>query len=163
MCFADFITLYEKKYPSEKLKKALENKDVSEETSEVHCVIDSDGNEHKLPKDIKLSNGIFMKLRQNRKILRIYNPRDPFESIYSEMVLFLPWRNETKFFKNNETNFQQHCQNLYEKNIDTIIDNRQKILPFSNIVAKMRDLLDSNDETRPSHIYDNINIQGYLF
>ena len=159
MCFADFITMYDKCQPPKKVKKELQgNNFVSVKTSDDKFVIGFDGQKDmKLPLDIKLKDGSFMKLRTNRKILKIFKPKDPLEYIYSEMLLFLPWRDEINFFHNEEEDFQQHIQEKYNAEFQNIQTNRKAILPFANAVESMRELLEK-EETRPAHIYDNINV-----
>ena len=75
-----------------------------------------------LPKYIRLMSKGFMRLRNCPCILRIHSSKkkkDKEEGIYSELLLYLPWRSEIKLRK--------HLQHLFTAEYDTIDQNKRII------------------------------------
>ena len=71
--------------------------------------------EKPLPKFIKLNNNLgCMKLRQQQSVLRRYKIKEKnvHEYYYSQLLLFLPWRNEVKDLKLWNV---EECHDLFEE------------------------------------------------
>ena len=101
----------------------------------------------------------YMKLRSNPFVLRTYSSKrnNPIEKIYSELLLFTNWRNEMETFENEDPKFEEKLLAKWESNQDLWEATRKKIYPFSNKLEAIKDLLDSEDFVRSSHIYDTVN------
>ena len=116
ICLAQFALSYDMMTNREGSAKSFIN-GCSEETSnsdEMKIVaVDSD-DENPLPKFIKLDNNLgYMKLRQQRSVLRRRKIRDEdvHEYYYSQLQLFLPWRDEVKDLHRWDL---QKCRDLFE-------------------------------------------------
>ena len=86
--------------------------------------------ENYLPEVIRLKNGTIMRCRSQPYILRIHSSskKQGHEGPYSELMLYLPWRNEAKDLKLNSAT---ECFALYEANEDLILSNRKKVFPYA--------------------------------
>ena len=105
----------------------------------------------KLPLFIRLNDqkSICMRLRSTPFVLRIHKKKFSHEQLYSEMLLFLPYLNETaELFTEAEK-----CIKLYEEKKNIINENRKMIYPFSEDIDLVQTILDS-DENRPIDAYD---------
>ena len=93
VCLAQFATSYE---TAAKPPKGIEfNKNgTSKEKGLIKTFITG----KLLPKFIELKSGGYMRLRNSPSILRIHasNKKKGNEKIFSELLLFLPWRDEKK-------------------------------------------------------------------
>ena len=89
VCLAQFATTYEQ---ARSMPKKIEWDDnVSEELTSLKIF----GTDEYLPKYIRIANLKVMKARTIPAVMKLYNSKKKpaFEAAYSEMVLFLPWRN----------------------------------------------------------------------
>ena len=116
------------------------------------------GTEKYLPKYIKLTSGGFMALKTRPVILRIHasKKKQRHEGIYSELLLFLPWKNETDLFAGQEEN----CVNLFNQKKKIIENNKRAIYPNSEMIDCMKELLESSEDNRPIHLSDDIDATG---
>ena len=150
MCFAQFCIMYEycKKVPDQ-----IVFDDGASDAEGDSTII---GYTEKLPKYIKLNHGGHMRLRGFPLILRIHSSKkkkEPYEDIYSELLLFCPWRNE------NELR-QPSIQEKFAKEYKEIESKKSKIYPGSSMIDEMRELFESSDDTRPMHMLENIDTTG---
>ena len=123
----------------------------------------------------------YMKLRSSSYILRIYNGnrKDPIEDLYSQLLLYSPWRNEQKInpwsdtdtrLKKDVLDFKKEREaailKMFEDeaeddaNINLITENekiKNMIYPFSKKLDSIKELLEKEDFQRSSTIYDSIN------
>ena len=106
----------------------------------------------KLPKYIKLDSGTFMTLRTRPFVLRIHSSKkkEYLEGIYSELLLYFPWRNEAELLE-DEGN---ECVDLFNSNFELIKTNKNSILPNAPMVNSMMELLDNPEGTKPLHLND---------
>ena len=108
-----------------------------------------------MPKYIKLEeSGTHMALKTRPVILRIHasKKKEYLEGIYSELLLYLPWRNESELEEGNG----QECVNLFNTNATIIEKNKTSIFPNAKMIDAMMELLDSPEGTWPIHLGDNI-------
>ena len=197
MSFAQFSMIYEPKSVSQKeeVKKitwyyygtdiggiAETSKEESrslEETEKLSPLLKDFLTDLPFPQWIRLKGDEerYMKLRSKPLILRIYNGKrkDPIEDIYSELLLFSPWRNENKInpwdddddrLKEDVSDFELEREKALQK-VSTNIDIREQneytkemIYPFSKKLGKIRDLLDNENFQRTCTFYDSININS---
>ena len=205
--FAQFTMLYEIKSESQipkkiEWKKSKENgwigitekesKRSQEDIDNIPALLKSFETDEPLPIWIKLKaregegEGRYMKLRSVPYVLRIYNGKrkNPIEDMYSELILFLPWRDENKInpwtndpeeneksndgnekdkkklYKKDDPNFEESRESaIYdmtydEKCIEAIERVKQKIYPFSKKLSMIRELLENEDFQRSTHIFD---------
>jgi len=105
--------------------------------------------------DVK-KNGGFVKKRNFPHILRYH--QIPIHShfheyLYSELLFFLPWRDE-------ETEFYPHdwkaCQDVFNKNHKLIETNKDKLFPHKNNLQKARELYKEMSKIEDSVIADNL-------
>lgn len=112
-----------------------------------------------LPKYILLLDGTWMKSKVTPFILRIHNSKrkEPKESIYAELLLFFPWRNEELdlFLKNPE-----EMINLFELKKTEVQHNRRTIYPYSTTVDEIMKLVEDENFKRNSSLYDVIDPEG---
>ena len=89
-----------------------------------------------------------MKLRNSPLILRIHSStkKKEDEGIYSELLLFFPWRNEEEM--------REKCRENFNDNFEIIKMNKEAIYPNSTMVDVMRDLIEKPDDARPLHLVD---------
>ena len=117
----------------------------------------------------------YMKLRSVPYILRIFNGkrRDPLEDLYSELLLFAPWRNEEEINPWMDANAKDEDEDGHDSDVedsreatikkmsnklkDKIEDTKRRIYPFSKKLDKIRELLENEDFPRSTHVYDSIN------
>ena len=159
MCFAQFATSYT---ASKNVKDNTFSKfaNISEETSNWKIF---ETNEP-LPKFILLKDGTTMRLRQQLEILRIHASRHKatnHEQVYSELLLYLPWRNESDLFPEiySQPENDKKCKDLYKLHEILIDSNRKRIFPFSKTIEVIHELY-SNDYERPAHFYENLDPEG---
>ena len=197
MSMAQFCMIYEPKSKSEKEKvKRISwyyyGRDlggIAETTKEIARTDDEIKNLPQLLKDfliglpfpqwiqLKGAEERYMKLRSIPYILRIYNGKhkDPIEDIYSELLLFSPWRNENKInpwdedddrLKEDVLDYELEREKALQKvsmNEEIRENNeytKEMIYPFSKKLHKIRDLLDNENFQRTSTFYDSININS---
>ena len=106
-----------------------------------------------MPKYIKLEeSGTYMALKTRPVVLRIHSSKkkEYLEGIYSELLLYLPWRKESELKEGKG----QECVDLFNANAETIEHNKTSIFPNSKMIDSMIELLDSNEDTRPIHLAD---------
>ena len=141
MCLAIFATTYE---TVQAPKKPTFINQISEEKSKP----DDD-----IPKYIILENGTYMKARESNSVLRIHSSKKKkdYEEYYSEILLFYPWRNECEDLKPRDA---KAVIDLYQRELKTILENRQSVLPYSTMVTEMKECLENNTDMRPMHISD---------
>ena len=146
MCLAKFATTYE---------TVAKPKTVSF-TDQI-----SDTNDHKIlaygkyvPKWILMNSGTCMRARMSSAVLRIHSSKKKkdFEEQYAELLLFFPWRNESELCSEDGTKVIQ----LFNENLETILQNRKDVLPYSSMVAEMKEYLKHPAEMRPSNIFDTL-------
>ena len=112
------------------------------------------GTNKPLPKFIKLSSGGYMVLRIRPIVLRIHSSKkkEAHEGIYSELLLFLPWKEESEL---HEDNFLD-CENHFKNHEEIIKRNKKAIFPNSPMIDTMMELLETNDALKPTHLSENI-------
>ena len=117
------------------------------------------GTEEKLPKFIQLDDESFMKLRTSPFVLRIHssNKKKGHEENYAELLLFCAWRNEEVELHPSDP---ENCITKYNESLGEINSNRKCIFPFSDNVKEMSDFMKDTEDSRPEHIYDNIDPAG---
>ena len=149
MCLAQFATSYS--YCKKPPDNIIFNEGITDEKGDMAMF----GSTENLPKYIQLRYGGYMKLRGYPFVLRIHsskNKKDELESLYAELQLFFHWRSEEKL----KTNINETFNAEYE----TILRNKTQIFPNSSMIDEMRELLESSNETRPQHMYENIDVAG---
>ena len=116
------------------------------------------GSDELLPKFIRLSSGKFMVLRLRPIILRIHSSKkkEAHESIYSELLLYYPWRSESELMEADE----KACEALYLDNERTIEINKHAIHPNASMINTMLELLESNDNMRPTHLSEMVDVDA---
>ena len=87
-------------------------------------------------------------------ILRIHSSKkkDYREGIYSEFLLFCPWRNE----KELRAEFDQNCEEMFTKYEKVIKANKNSIYPNAPMIDTMVEMLETNENTKPTHLYETI-------
>ena len=92
ICLAQFATIYEN---CAKPKKVEFKDDMSMQVKTLQTE-NKQETEESFPWHIRLSNCTYMKLRTVPSVLRIHSSKKKKgnEHFYSEMILYLPWRNE---------------------------------------------------------------------
>ena len=144
-CLAEFVV----NYTSEAQEKSV---------SEVQLLETRRG----LPKTLKLKdNAGVMRLREVPCVLRLHDSRkkkENHECIYSECLLYLPWRNESELHRLSAESSLQ----LYSEHRDIINANKLKIFPFSQENEMIEQCLNSVDPIafRARLIGDTLDPQG---
>ena len=149
MCLAQFATSYS--YCKKPTDNIIFNKGITDEKGDMAIF----GSAKKLPKYIQLRYGGYMKLRGYPFVLRIHssrNKKDESESLYSELQLFFPWRSEEKL--------KTDCNKAFTSNYEIIKSNKTQIFPNSPMIDEMRELLERSNDTRPQHMFENIDVAG---
>ena len=118
ICLAQFAISYDMMTCKQGAEKTFIN-GCSKETSdkpEMKIVAMKERDETPLPMYIKLEDNLgYMKLRQQRSVLRrhkIKEDKNPHEFYYSQLLLFMHWRNEEKDLHRWDL---EKCRNLFEK------------------------------------------------
>lgn len=75
------------------------------------------------------------------------------EQVYSDILLFLPFTNESKELATDPTN----CLALYEGNKFIIDDNRKFIYPFSKDVYMVNMIIASEESQKSQEVYNTLN------
>ena len=149
ICLAQFATSYE----NCTLPKGIQFQD---SISTVCGTMTLFGEDTQLPKYILLSNeeATPMKLRNMPLVLRIHksNKKKDYEELYAEMLLFLPWREESELFWNDGGERIK----LFNKSRNTISSNRKSIFPYSDTMQELSICLETAENYRPSHVGDNL-------
>ena len=112
-----------------------------------------DNDQERLPAYIMINKKCY-RLRSVPKILQLHTKKESLEKLYSELLLFFPWSNETEDLCVNKPD---EIDALFKDNLDLINRNRKKIFPYSKEVTAMRVVLDLNADVRPNHIADTLN------
>ena len=151
ICFAQFVQAYDS-------IKSLPKNQIEQMIGDIHSdtgFIERFDNFEELPLYIRLSNGNFMKLRSKPYVLRLHasHKKKGYEEAYSELQLYLPWRNETIDLKRNDEN---EIVSLYTENIDIIERNRKQVFPYSKQVEEMREFMATSEESGPSDLLDTL-------
>ena len=112
------------------------------------------GSNEPLPKFIKLSSGGYMVLRIRPIVLRIHSSKkkEAHEGIYSELLLYLPWRKESELHEDNFINCEKH----FKDHEHIIKQNKEAIFPNSPMIDTMMELLETNDALKPTHLSEDI-------
>ena len=123
-----------------------------------------------LPQWIRLSNGKTMKLRTKPYALKLYLfPKDGLQQQYSELLLFTSWRNEKLHFWSNKTD-EEKSQDLspddpvFTKKLQTMFNlneyewekNREAVVPFSNKMNSIKEMMQNENFARSQTVYDSI-------
>ena len=131
---------------------------------------DRDGGNLLLPQWIRLSNGKTMKLRTKPYALKLYLfPKDGLQQQYSELLLFTSWRNEKLHFWSNKTD-EENSQDLspddpvFTKKLQTMFNlneyewekNREAVVPFSNKMNSIKEMMQNENFARSQTVYDSI-------
>ena len=131
---------------------------------------DRDGGNLLLPQWIRLSNGKTMKLRTKPYALKLYLfPKDGLQQQYSELLLFTSWRNEKLHFWSNKTD-EEKSQDLspddpvFTKKLQTMFNlneyewekNREAVVPFSNKMNSIKEMMQNENFARSQTVYDSI-------
>ena len=150
-CLAQFATSYTN------IKEHLIPKKIGWEKSA--SIEEGDLNEFisqmRLPKYIELfDSGTFMSLRSKPLVLRIHSSKkkEYLEGVYSELLLYFPWRNETELKEGKD----EDILDLFNRNEEIISRNKRNILPNAPMVNSMMELLDAPEDSKPLHIADGI-------
>ena len=92
-----------------------------------------------------------MKLRTMPRVLRIHksSKKRGFEEVYSELLLFYPWRNE-------EIDINRHrgegLKDIFNSNRDVISKNKKSIFPHSETIQELAEIIETLEDIRPQHI-----------
>ena len=151
VCLAQFGTSYRS------IKSVPKDIEWNENASSQEGAIRKFGKPDLLPKFIRLTSGGFMVLRIRPIILRIHSSKkkEVHEGIYSELLLFYPWRNEkTELHADDPI----QCETLFNANSKTIERNKKIIYPNSPMIDSVKELLETNDTARPSHLSDSVSL-----
>ena len=151
VCLAQFGTIYEsRKKP--KASIVFNDDGASDEKGNIKIY----GSDTLLPKFIQLKSGGYMNLRKFPCILRIHSSKkkkDEDEAIYSELLLFYPWRSEVKLRTN--------CSTTYHSNYNLVQENRKTIYPYSKMIDVARELLENpDDDAKAKHLLENLDVNG---
>ena len=144
MCLAKFATIYE----ACSKPKSVEFKDqISIDHNKT--IYDQD-----IPKWILLNDEKCMKARNNPAVLRIHSSKKKkhHEEQYAELLLFYPWQDESLLCANDPEKVIQ----MFNENIETILKNRRDCLPYSSMVAEMKEYLDNPEEMRPVNLFETL-------
>ena len=145
MCLAQFTSHYEicAKIPK---KIKMDDNNASEEKSTQTIFRTNE----RLPLFIKINDEkeTCLKLRGTPFVLRMHKKKLSHEQVYSEMLLFLPYMNETAEFSTDA----DECMKHYEKNKIIINENRKCIYPFSKDIDLVQTIIES-EENRPIDAY----------
>ena len=110
-----------------------------------------------LPKYIILANkdSTTMKLRSSPKVLRIHKSfkKKGYEEAYADLLLFYPWRDEVKDLFPNDGD---ECINLFNNNLEIIMENKRSIYPYCDAIEKMTADLEKEQDVRPQHIVETL-------
>ena len=143
-------------------KKQINEDEIFEEGVD-HSRINGEMTNHitggKLPKYIRLTDGSPMKLRTYPMILRLHaskNKTNPHERIYSELLLFWPWRSEDDLHPHDE----EECRKLYNAVKEEIDAYRKMIYPFSKASEALNKLMENTDIQRPALIPDTLGLDA---
>ena len=119
LCLAQFATSYTY-VRADKIPKGIEWLD---NASEITGNLKLFGGDDFLPKYISLDSGTYMALRTKPLVLRIHSSKkkEYLEGIYSELLLYLPWRTEKELKKGSNDD----CVKLFNDNKDIIDRNRK--------------------------------------
>ena len=114
------------------------------------------------PTSIRLKNGGLMRLREQPCVLRLHDAKrksENHECVYSECLLFLPWRDElSDLFRYNPVKSVE----LYNESKEILERNKLAIFPMSNEEEFLQKCLsvESGSLMRPQHIADSLDPQG---
>ena len=149
ICLAQFATTY---VPCRKKNVQLSG-EISDETSELCDFITG----QELPKYIQLDDGKIMEARNQVLVLRLYSAKNKegHEVAFASLLLFFPWRNEEKDLKYENP---EECNELFYDNEKLVMENRRKILPYSNFKEDIESK--TENEERAVHVYETINAQN---
>ena len=168
MCFAQFISDYDQDHSKKKNKK---DELFAEQVpacmcgyeSECKCrkVITCSGEEESiLPSHIKLRNNLgYMKKRLIPAILRYHKHKEhhnPHEYMYSQLQLWLHWRNERELCADD---FEK-CQQLLLSSSDQVQQVQEGLFPSRKAVEEARAIIENFPDPRPSHFGDNLDSQN---
>jgi ATP-dependent DNA helicase PIF1 len=177
MCLAQFAIMYET-HSYKILKKKVDKKEITfingthGQSPDFLIILDMAGIYISLPIYIKLDNNYgYMKLRSTAAVLRIHKfkeQNDPHQFIYSELLLYHPWRAENDLHPGNE----DECRKLYEqtnclelmnpvaqRRVNVVIT-KQKLFPFKNNVEEAQQAIADLQEHRPQHIGDTLDAEA---
>ena len=87
-----------------------------------------------------------MALKSRPVILRIHSAKkkEYKEGIYSELLLFWPWRNEGDL----RDKFDRDCEAMFTENEEIIRVNKNAIYPNAPMIDIMMELLESNENMK---------------
>ena len=150
MCLAQFATHYDR---CNKPQKVEFEDGISVSTKETGVeIFGYEG--HTLPKYI-IINDKYWGLRGQPKVLRIHasHKKQDFERKYSELLLFIPWIDEDHDLA---PDCPEDCEEFYDECEKDIEEVKKKVFPNQKSSKDMKALFESEQETRPEHIYDAI-------
>ena len=178
MCFAEFCMKYDKVSKKSISENKWKFEEFKNEEGEVVHGIGYEANSkkaQKIPLDglpqyfffVYEGKQIYMKLRANPYVLRIYSGKrkDNIEETYSELLLFTSWRDERTTFYNDDPHFREKIRIMFQtedekKSEDNnqseefkdvkrrgseVERNRKKIYPYSERIKELRALLEEGD------------------
>ena len=158
VCLAQFATSYHS-IAKKSIPKDVEwKKDSSIEKG----LLKQYGSEISMPKYILLTSGKYMQIKTRPIVLRVHasqKKQGPHEIIYSELVLFLPWKNEVEELKPHN---RLECEKCFQDNFDIIKRNKKSIYPHSEMVDTIREILESGEDSRPTHLADTMGQQANM-
>ena len=98
-----------------------------------------------------------MKLRRFPLVLRIHSSKrkEGHEEHYSELVLFVPWRDERKEFCRWDP---KQCIEIYNMKKNELQANKAKVFPGEEIIDALNTV--DLEQLKPSHLYDSIASQN---
>ena len=159
VCLAQFATSYTYTRKDKIPKETKWEKPEKDSSSEKGSLKEFGSEEKLLPKYIQLfDSGTYMALRTKPFVLRIHSSKkkEYLEGIYSELLLYLPWRNENELMDDKEKDKEKKCVDLFNDNKKIIDENRKAILPNAPMIDSMMELLDAPDGIKPLHLADAI-------
>ena len=155
MCLAQFATSYHS------IKKSSDGTEWDKNESKAKgslFIFEDKDHKNPLPKYIRLTSGGIMALKSRPVILRIHSAKkkEYKEGIYSELLLFKHWRKEEDL----RSEFEEDCEAMFTKYEEEIRGNKNAIYPNAPMIDLMMELLESNENMKPSHLYETIDEQA---
>ncbi len=158
---AQFAIMY-KATPSNVAKKKQYSNGVVGESDDYHILSWDLNQEKPLPQYISLRNNLgYMSLRKFPAVLRVHKHKreNASEYIFSELLLFRPWRSEEELFPQDfEASFNLFSEEASvfpqpQSKIDVI---KMKIFPHKNNIEEARATVQNLPDQRVHHIGDTI-------
>ena len=142
LCLAKFATLYETKRRPKTVR--FEN--------QISVDLQINAYNEDIPLWILLNDDTCMKARKSPAVLRIHSSKKKkdYEEQYAELLLFYPWRKESDL----DARSAEKVVQKFNDHLEIILQNRKDCLPYSAMVAQMKEHLEKPVDMRPTHLFD---------